>query len=454
MATERVTKAGVYVEESGGNLHATKTGVYVELQFPQSIEDQVTKAGVYVELTNTMDRVTQAGVYVEIHPTERVTQAGVYVELHGELQATKAGVYVEILEPPPNPPTLARLADFSAVLSSFDFLPVVNPPFTMRPVRWSWQDFGGSNEAEIEIAGQLASLINFLPELPRLPVSIRNPITSEVWLGFVNTVEVMIGDLILSVTLDELANRVIVSYNELAEGDTVSTPAYTSLASDEDSMARYGYFDLLYQYGEASASQAEALRDRILADLAVIQSETRFDEGQKVGGRLLCKGWIHSAKWAIYDESSTTNASIADQVGTVASTLQYINVIDIIDGNTLESNPYTEPITAYDQLVALLDVSDQDGDLRRITIPQVGVIRYEKVYRNEDPYIVMNGKFYRANGYPLQPGESLLGYCRDIGKRMIGNLANANRFYVEESEYEADSGQYTIRTRGTPSPWR
>jgi hypothetical protein len=454
MANERVTKAGVYVEEGGANLHDTKTGVYVELQLPTAIEDQVTKAGVYVELTNTMDRVTQAGVYVELQPTERVTQVGAYVELRGTLQATKTGVYVEIAPPQPNPPTLASLADFTATLTAFDFLPIVNPPFIMRPIRWSWQDLGVSNEAEIAVEGQLNSIINWLPELPRMPVSIYNPIKTDVWSGFVNGIEVQIDDLILSITLDGLANRVIVAYNELAEGSTTATAAYTTPATDGESVARYGYHELLYVYGDASADQAEALRDRIVADLAAIQSETRFDEGQGVSARLLCKGWIHSAGWRVFDESSTTNATIADQVGQVASLMECINVIDIKDDNTIESNPYTEPVNAYDKLAALLAIADQDGDTRRMVIPQIGVFRYEKVYRSEDQYIFSNNRFYRANGYPLQPGEFILGYCRDIGKRMIGQLANANRFYVEESEYEAASGQYTIRTRGTPSPWR
>ena len=467
-ANERVTKAGVYVEESGGNLHATKTGVYVELQLPTTIEDAVTKAGAYVELTNTMDRVTQAGVYVELHgeilttqvgayvelhPEILVTQVGAYVELHGKLLTTKAGAYVELYQPV-NPPTLASQADFTATLSAFDFLPIVNPPFALRPVRWSWQDLGVSNEAEIAVEGQLNSIINWLPELPRMPIAIFNPLKTDVWSGFVNAIEVRIDDLILSITLDGLANRVIVAYNELAEGDTTSTAAYTTIATNGESVARYGYHELLYVYGDASADQAEALRDRILADLAAIQSETRFDESQGVSARLLCKGWIHSAGWRIFDESSTTNATIADQVGQVASLMESINVIDIKDDNTIESNPYTEPVNAYDKLAALLAIADQDGDTRRMVIPQIGVFRYEKVYRNEDQYIFSNGRFYRANGYPLQPGEFILGYCRDIGKRMIGNLANANRFYVEESEYEAESGQYTIRTRGTPSPWR
>ena len=289
-----------------------------------------------------------------------------------------------------------------------------------------------------------------------MPIAIVNPIGSKVWLGFVNTIELRIGDLILSVTLDGLANRVIVAYNELAEGDTASasTPAYTALAGDDYSMFRYGYFDLLYQYGEASTSQAEALRDRILAELSAIQSDTRLDNGQGVSARLLCKGWVHSAKWTIFDESSTTNATIADQVGQVVSALQFVNVIDTVDDNTIESNPYTDPIVAYDRLAALLEIADQDGDTRRAIFPEIGVFRYEKVYRDEDQFSYFDGQFSRANRYPLQPGESILGYCRDYSKRLIGNLANANRFYIVESEFDAESSTYTIRTKGTPSPWR
>lgn len=467
-ANERVTKSGVYVEESGGNLHATKSGVYVELQLPTAIEDQVTKAGVYVEITNTMDRVSQAGAYVELHGTVQASKAGAYVELHGEilaskagayvelrgtLQATKTGVYVEILEPPPPPPTLARKGEFTAVLSSFDFGAMVNPPFSLRPVRWGWQELGGSNEAEIAIDGQLGALINWLPELPRLPVAIYNPIGSNVWLGYVNAVELQIDDLILSITLDGLANRVIVAYNELAEGATTGTPAYTPLSGDENSIFRYGYKDLLYQYGEASADQALALRDRLIAELSVIQSETRIDDGQGVSARLLCKGWIHTFDWQIFDESSTTNAKISDQVGQVASGMQFFNVFDIIDENTVESNPYTDPVSAYDKLEALLEIADQDGDRRRAMVPAVGVFRYEKVY-NEDRYIRSGGQFAQIGGYPLEPGEMLLGYCRDITKRMIGITANANRFYIIESEYNPDRGTYSIRTLGTPSPWR
>lgn len=437
--TDRVTKAGAYIEAGGAALQATKLGVYVEITEPQDVSSAVTKLGVYVEITNAMDRVSQLGVYVELRTEELVTKAGAYVEFH---------------IPPPNPPTLARIGDFTALLSSLDFLPTVNPPFTLTPVRWSWRDFGGANVAEIAADGQLSSLLNWLPELPRMPVVIANPIGTEVWCGFVNSVELQVEGLIISITLDGMANRVMVHFQRLDEGETEAVDDYTSLGTNEDGEFRYGRFEVLYEFGQSSTAQAESIRDAILAELSQIQSDTRIGDRQEISARLLCTGWAHSFAFELYSNVSTVNLPISDQIDIIGQQMQYISTIDIVDENSIESNVYREMGTAYDALEELASVANSDGDAMRLSVPRARLLRYEKTYRDEDQYLHINGQFSRINRYPLQPGEMILGWCRDVGTRMIGKLANANRFYVEESEFEAESGRYTIRTRGTQSPWR
>lgn len=436
MATERVTKTGTYVETSGASLQATAVGSYIEISEPTVIASQVTLAGAYVEITNAMDRVSMVGAYIEMHTEEYVS---------------KAGMYVEYYIPPPPKPSYSRLSEFTANLETLAFTPLVNPPMALAPVRWSWHEFGGCNTAEIALSGRVESLINWLPELPRMPVSILNNVNSAVWFGFVNAAEVRIGDIVLSATLDGMANRIIISYQRLLEGETSSEAAYTSLLQDADSVSRFGKFELVYEGGTLSPDQAFNLRARLLAALKDLQSDTRIESGEGISGKLLCRGWIHSFAWQTFEETSTTYATTGDQAGQVASGMQFIDVVDIVDENTIESNPYSEPVSAYAKLDELMLIADADGNQMRATIPQRGVFRYEAV-PDGDEFIRVGGKFLRGDRSQLQDGERVIGWCRDMDTRLIGNLSEANRFYIVESEYEA--GQYTIRTRGTESPWR
>lgn len=436
MATERVTKAGTYVETSGASLQATAVGAYIEISEPFEISSQVTLAGTYVEITSAMDRVTLAGVYVEMHTEEYVS---------------KAGTYVEFYVPPPPKPSYSRLSDFRVAFQSLAFAPIVNPPFEIKPIRWSWQLLGGCHHAEIAVSADINTLINYMPELPRMPVEIINNVGSVVWFGYVNTVEVKIGELVIAATLDGMANRVIISYDRLLDGETEPTHSYTSLLEDADSVSRFGKFELLYEYGTASPAQASALRALIVKELAKLQSDSRLENGQGVSAKLLCNGWIHSFAWQIFEEASTTDIAISDQVGQIASGMQFIDVVDIVSENTIESNPYREPQSAYDVLDELMLIADSDNNTMIATIPQRGVFRY-RADNDEDQFIRVGGRFLRGDRSQLQDGEMILGWCRDLNTRLIGNLSEANRFYVVESEYE--DGDYTIRSRGTDSPWR
>ena len=132
------------------------------------------------------------------------------------------------------------MSQFQAHIKRRDFSePIALPNLTLNPLRWSWQDVGGPDYAEIAIDGiqnQLWAALQWL----RCPVVIYgNGI--PVWWGYVADVAFSTDAVDIAVSMADMANKIAVAYSFVDAGtQTVGTRATTAWAEDTISSEEYG----------------------------------------------------------------------------------------------------------------------------------------------------------------------------------------------------------------------
>lgn len=181
-------------------------------------------------------------------------------------------------------------------------------------VEYSWSDRGGPKDAVLRLTGQQAALWS-ASDLLTEPVFIYSPNGTLVWWGRIYSISIGIGDISIGASLDEMANRVAVTYSiySAVSGYTAVTTGFLDHA---DSQAEFGQKELIYSMGDASDSQAQAKRAQILADLAWPLGRTLFSSEQ--GAVLTCKGNMEFLDWKVYNDPQGVVENISSGGGTLA----------------------------------------------------------------------------------------------------------------------------------------
>lgn len=196
-----------------------------------------------------------------------------------------------------------------------DFGEVLGPQAELT-VRWhSWHAIGGPEAASITLRGDTDAVAECLAWLRR-PVVVYNRLLEAVWWGFVYEVDVTLGGWRFGVSLREVANRVRCRYTS-GGSELVTSWAETSRSRDEfGAMER----EVRLNLDEASLAQAEALRDRVLNQVAYpVPTRERVRPGAKATGSLTCRGWWHSLGWQYYENAGTATVDNGAQISTVAA---------------------------------------------------------------------------------------------------------------------------------------
>lgn len=179
--------------------------------------------------------------------------------------------------------------------------------------RYSAAAIGGSEQAEIEVVGT-DELIREVHRWLGYYVVILNDNGNKVWFGRVTQTTTRRGGRQFTRSLDEMANRIAVSYSyNDASGN--ANNAVTDWADDADSQLRYGIKEQLQSQGDATAEIAEALRDNALDLLSMPVKAVSFGGGGQTGGSLLCRGLWHTTAWRVFNRPGGLIAN--DVSGTV-----------------------------------------------------------------------------------------------------------------------------------------
>lgn len=163
---------------------------------------------------------------------------------------------------------------------------------------------GGPDEATITASGDAEALWELLSCL-RCPIEIIDDDGTVRWWGYLHEATLNAGRLAYKCTLDGFANRVRIDYgtSELATGYRYSHK--TGVAEDPDLVAEFGKFDLLETMDEVSESEATARRDTLLSESSSLNAKMDLaGAGNDSGVTLLCRGWIYSLAWQLYNNNA------------------------------------------------------------------------------------------------------------------------------------------------------
>lgn len=194
------------------------------------------------------------------------------------------------------------MSDFRVQFFTQSHSTIVPPgDLAFAPLRWSHHVYGGPLEAEIEAVGDLSALWDLTTWL-RFCVRIYNPQARPVWYGFINEIDLTLGGVSYRLGLDDFANRIALAYTyKNAAGENVA--AVTDWGDDTTSQARYGTKERRESVGDIDATQADQLRDGLLADVAYPIVTPDFTGGD-IGATLLCRGFWSMLDWAYWDQAA------------------------------------------------------------------------------------------------------------------------------------------------------
>ena len=172
--------------------------------------------------------------------------------------------------------------------------PLTTPNATLRARRYSWRAEGGPWQAQVEAEGD-AEALGWLMERLGCPIEIGDAEARRVWWGRVVEIRLQHGIVETGVSLRGMVNRIAVAYVDSSTGQR----ATTAWVQDDDSVALYGKQERLLTLTNATASEAEAYRDRALADLRFPRPTLSLQQGRSVAPRvtMLCAG-----RWAMLNE--------------------------------------------------------------------------------------------------------------------------------------------------------
>ncbi len=171
------------------------------------------------------------------------------------------------------------------------------------PIRLSWSAYGGPRDALIHLHGDPNHLINAASWL-RASVTLSDPSGFPSWWGFINKVIIHLEGTRFSISLDDLFNRVKVSYSYTSPDHQVAETLETPFADNYISQQAYGTKEKVLFYTNIDEHFAEAARDTFLNLHAFPKSklDTRI-KSSKAYVALYCSGWFQTFAWKSYINS-------------------------------------------------------------------------------------------------------------------------------------------------------
>ena len=169
----------------------------------------------------------------------------------------------------------------------------------------------------------------------RVAIYVDNPV-EPIWEGFINRMSFSAGGVEYTISLDQMANRLAVTYTNNAGAITTS-----SLVSDTNSQAVYGIKNdrLELRAQNTGTTMINNVRDTALTQRAWPKSSIVPAGGS--GGGLLkieCLGFYHTLQWDVYQDATVADVTLSNYL---------INQLlpGVINGTTFFDNTVTSGIT-------------------------------------------------------------------------------------------------------------
>ncbi len=337
---------------------------------------------------------------------------------------------------------------------------IVQPDDPLRVVRYSWANNGGPDTAEIQVySAENLALWRFV-EMLRYHVTLNADNGAPVWWGYIHSVELHIGNRILTASLDDMYNHIQIHYNDPA---TSGAQAKTAAATDAQSIARYGYRDLIEQGTDiGTLAGAEAKRDLLLSIFRVpsIRRDLLNSNQENNYAVLRCNGWYRTLSWQYYVNASTANVVTTTQITNAITTAgQFITSTEIIDASGISTSEFRDGNDKARPIVEqLLEIGVSGGRRLRCTVTRDRrlVVSQEPANNNLRYYVDPANQLRDGYGALVRPELCTTGVW--VGDKSIlmprGSeaLSDPGAFFVDGAEYDTASGVTRYQPRGANNP--
>ena len=170
--------------------------------------------------------------------------------------------------------------------------------------------FGGSDTASCQIVCTQSEAERFFAEMigNSARVYVDDP-TTPIFDGFINRITYEVGNVVLTRSLDNMMNRVSVTYynaNSAAAQKTEITAVTNNVASQAIYMVKEGNIDAGVHYDNADKTHKTVLRNTLRSIYAYPQTSTASRGGGAVLISIELKGWYHAWDWQVYTNTTVT----------------------------------------------------------------------------------------------------------------------------------------------------
>jgi hypothetical protein len=274
-------------------------------------------------------------------------------------------------------------------------------------------------------------------------VVILNDNSNKVWFGRVTQTTTRRGGRQFTRSLDEMANRIAVSYS-YNDANGNANNAVTGWADDADSELRYGVKEQLQSQGDATAEIAEALRDNALDLLSMPVKAVSFGGGGQTGGSLLCRGLWHTTAWRVFNQPGGLIAN--DVSGTVDHLLGWGFTSATVGFDATESRIHDisarlEDLRGDDRIV--VSGATNAGNNGTFTIATTTTVEPDSYTGTDIRFELSDDVFSTNSGFGFVQSAEMI---KISGSAVAGN----NRYYFAKDDVAAD--HITVNPGVTASP--
>lgn len=207
---------------------------------------------------------------------------------------------------------------YGVYLLARDGSTIIQPGCKFAVESITWTDQAGPESAIIEVINGGDFFLDLANKL-RFEVAIVNRFDEVVWSGYLNTVH-MSGDYYhMAIGLDNMANRVAVSYTESSLAGQQSGQIFmTPWVDDLYSQGIYGIKEEVIQRENSETLSAEKIRDVYLMMAKQPQMVTDMLRSASTRVWLECKGFMETLNWKYYSDLSGFRGNTVQQQGVQA----------------------------------------------------------------------------------------------------------------------------------------
>lgn len=249
-------------------------------------------------------------------------------------------------------------------------------------------------------------------------IEVLDDAMTHAWNGYVSRVIINRGPRAVTLSSDDLSNKIRVRYtNEVDNQSTIS-----AAATDIDSQDRYGTFESVFSAGRTSSALAIKIRDMLIDDKAWTTLGQAYGQGgDSTVIQIECKGYIHRLNDVLYYSAETATETVRANLIRMLESLSAISYdAGVFSDDYANLETHDLQISRYDvnyrpalaRIKELTSIGGDSDDIRRV----FGIIENRLAYMQPIPTEVDYFQDTRTNQIRSKSGALIPGYMVRPGK--------------------------------------